>query len=81
MRKPPRPITATRRRLRVVPTGRPEIPDLLTTGEVADKLRCTPAHVHSLFKQGLVSVKVGSRRRVSVQALADFIERNTQAAS
>ena len=79
--KPPRPITATRRRLRVVPTGRPEIPDLLTVEEVADKLRCSTAHVHSLFSRGLVSVKVGSRRRVSVQALADFIERNTERAS
>ena len=80
--KPPRPITATRRRLRVVSTGRPEIPDLMTVPEVAERLRCTPQHCYALMKRGeLASVKVGRNRVVSVAALADFIERNTQRAA
>jgi excisionase family DNA binding protein len=70
-----------RRRLTVVPTGRPVLPDLLTVPEVAERLRCTPQHVYALFKRDLVSVKVGRNRVVSVEALADFIERNTQRAA
>jgi excisionase family DNA binding protein len=54
------------------------LPDLLTVPEVAERLRCTPQHVYALMKRDLVSVKVGRNRLVSVEALADFIQRNTQ---
>jgi excisionase family DNA binding protein len=57
------------------------LPDLLTVDEVAARLRCSNAHVYALMKRDLVSVKVGRNRLVSVEALADFIARNTQRAA
>lgn len=75
----PRPIRSIRvnRRSAVQPVGRPQLPDLLTVPEVAERLRCSQQHVYALFKRDLVSVKVGRNRVVPVEALADFIARNT----
>ena len=64
--------------LRVLPVGRPVLPDLLTVAEVAERLRSTPQHIYALFGRGLASVKVGRKRLVTVEALQSFIEQNTQ---
>ena len=81
----PRSIRVNRR-LAVLPVGRPVLPDLLTPDEVAEKLRLpSRAAVYALCdpKKGgrLGSVKVGRSLLVPAQALADFIERNTQRAA
>jgi len=49
-------------------------PELMTVGEVAERLRIGRTRVHAFIGDGsLRSLKIGSSRRVSVEALEEFV--------
>ncbi len=66
------------------PSHRISIPhaDVCTVAEVAVALRCSKAHVHNLIKgkvrgaERLPSIRLGRRRLVRLEGLADWLSRN-----
>lgn len=67
--------TPIRRR---IPAARPVLPDFLTVGEVATRLRASTQHVYALMERGEIAyVKSGRRRLITVQALREYVARNT----